>query len=106
MRHRLTFEGRTSTADPAGGNVLGWSEVCTVWGSIAPVTGRELNAQNSILAEAETRIRVRWSPTIDVITPKNRITHDGNIYDILRVIHVRMEKQMVEFLCKSGASAG
>ena len=106
LRHRVDLEEPVDVEDDMGGVTTGWSRVATVWGSIEPLTGREFMAGQQILAEADVRVRVRWSPQLEACTPAWRVLHGDTILNSARVIHVRLGRQMVELLCKTGTNEG
>lgn len=106
LRHRIAFEEPVDADDTMGGVTTVWANVATVYGSIEPLTGREGMAGQQILAGADTRLRIRWSPRMSGCLPTWRALHGGVVYNIVHVSHVRLGQQMIELLCNSGTNEG
>ena len=48
LRHRLTIQERSSTADAYGGQVETWTDLKTVYGAIWPLRGQEYLANKQV----------------------------------------------------------
>jgi len=85
LRHRVTIEQPTETQDAYGSVVQSWATLATVWAAIEPVTGRERFATTGDVryAENEVHIRIRYR---DDITPKMRVVHGSDVYNIRAVM--------------------
>ena len=97
-RRRLTIQEKgTPSRDAAGGEVISWSEVATMWAKEVPYSGREFMASAREHAEQYTRFSIRWRGDISV-TPAMRCTLDSGsrVFDILSVSNV--EGRNVEWL--------
>jgi SPP1 family predicted phage head-tail adaptor len=92
LDRRLTFQSPPSPTndlkrDALGQPVLEWTTVCTVWGSIEPLRGREYMESKALEADITARIRIRYR---DGIVPTMRIVaDDGLIYKIESVVHLK-----------------
>lgn len=64
LRHRLIFEEATRTASPSGtGQMLTtWNEVGTRWGSVDPLSGKELFTAQQTSSRVSHRITIRSRP--------------------------------------------
>ncbi|MFO7537614.1 MAG: phage head closure protein [Chloroflexota bacterium] len=85
MRHRLAIQAKAAAPDAYGQEVIDWQDVAIVWGSVEPISGRELVELRQELGEVTTRIRLRYRR--DRLTPEMRIywsVHDI-YYDIASV---------------------
>jgi SPP1 family predicted phage head-tail adaptor len=82
LRHRLTFQARAAGQDLETGEDLpgDWADVATVWGSVQPLSSRELLAAQAAQSVATKRIIIRFRPGIE---PTMRILHRGAVYDIV-----------------------
>jgi SPP1 family predicted phage head-tail adaptor len=82
LRHRLSFQARAGWQDPETGESLpgAWTDVVTVWGSVQPLSARELLAAQAAQSVATKRIIIRFRPGIE---PTMRIVHRGVVYDIV-----------------------
>jgi len=64
-----------------------------------------------ILAELDTKIVIRWSPNVAVVSAKYRLRHaeqsNPTTYNIAAPpIHVNLGQREIELMCKSGVNAG
>jgi SPP1 family predicted phage head-tail adaptor len=107
LRHRIAVQAKTSTQDASGDPVDSWATLATIWGKVEPVRGREATyAGDQVLGEMDTRVTVRYSPASAQITQGHRLEHQGSIFNVVSVAHVRLGKQTIEILCKSGVNDG
>lgn len=82
LRHRLIFQQHFHGQDPkSGADLTGeWADVATVWGSVQPLSSRDLIAAQAAQSQATKRIVIRFRAGIDSTM---RILHRGAIYDIV-----------------------
>jgi SPP1 family predicted phage head-tail adaptor len=106
LRFRINLEQPTPTLDAAGGEVPGWTSYAEVWADILPMKGRERIAADQIVAEVDTRIIIRWSPSVDVIDAKWRVRHGSVIYNVQYKGHIGLRQRQIELMCQSGVNAG
>ena len=107
LRHRIAIERAVETQDSSGDPVIAWQPIGTVWGAIEPLRGREgVYAGNDTLMEMDTRITVRYSPLTAALTGLNRLTHQGNYFNVVSVAQIRLAQREVEILAKSGVNSG
>lgn len=66
-----------------------WTTLDAVWAEILPLKGTEKMQGQQELAQAEYKFNIRYRGDI---TPKNRISYSGNIYDILAVLSIGRNK--------------
>jgi SPP1 family predicted phage head-tail adaptor len=85
MRHRVTIETPVRTGDEAGGAVITWQPVATVWAEIQPKSGREIFESDQLGGRITHDVRMRYR---DGVTPKMRIFHSGRLFDIRNVVNV------------------
>ena len=101
LRHRLVLQSKTITRDSYGAAIVAWATQATVWGSIEPLSGRELSAQSQQQAEATVRIVLRYYSGLDETW---RISHGGKYYDIVNTINQDMRNHTLTLLCRQGIS--
>jgi SPP1 family predicted phage head-tail adaptor len=99
LRHRLNLQAATETRDSFGGVVLTWSTIATVWGSIEPLSGRELFAAQQVNALISARIRIRYR---DDVNARMRVVHEAKSYDIQSVIDPETRHVELELMCAEG----
>lgn len=102
----LVLESKQSTQGNDGGEVTAWVPVATVWASIEPIGGREAMRANQIVADTETRIKIRWSSQVAAVNATWRAVHDGVIYNIKRVANIKTANREIELMCESGLNNG
>lgn len=106
LRHRVTIQQNTPTANAFGERVDSWVSFATVWAAVEPISSdsggggneRWLQQVAAEVAEATTRIRLRYQPGI---TTAMRATHRGNIYDFEAVINRETRDREIWLLCKT-----
>ncbi|MCK4624074.1 MAG: phage head closure protein [Phycisphaerae bacterium] len=98
LRHRLVLSKRTFTQDAAGEQHATWATQATVWGSVEPLSGRELLVAQELQANVSHRVRIRGYGTTE-ITPDWRVTHLTRTLEIASVIDPEERGAEYEFLC-------
>ena len=102
LRHRVTIQEEQITRDTAGGEVIIWANVATVWaevrGSRAAREGFVSSAdQVQAIAAYTVRIRKR-SPWPDV---KNRVLWNNLTFDIQNVIDPDGRGRELHLMCEA-----
>lgn len=97
LRHRVTIQEKAVTRNTFGEEVVTWSDVATVWGSVEPVRGREFEDVSFAGAEVSTKIVLRYRSGV---VPEMRATEGDNIYDILAVINVDNRDRELNLYCR------
>lgn len=82
LRHKITFERQSVTQDSFGGVPDTWTSLGDRFASVEPVRGMESEVQSGEISRTMVNIRVRYDSLTTTITPKDRITWNGSIYDI------------------------
>lgn len=106
LDRRATIERSVDSQDASGDPVKNWGTLVEVWALIEPLRGRELYSASQIIGELDTKITIRWAPALNNLTDKDRVSHQGVVYNIVQVSHVRLEHREIELFCKSGANLG
>jgi SPP1 family predicted phage head-tail adaptor len=102
LDRKITIQRKTSTLADDGSEVEAWADlVASRWASVNPVSGDERFSVPQIGASQQTEFLIRWSSTVEGLTPKDRIiypvtpvtspetpTPDTSIYDIAAVHEV------------------
>lgn len=84
LRHRIIIQFRENTRGDYGQEVETWADLVTVWAAIWPIKGREYFSADQVQSEITHRIRIRHRRRI---TPENRISYKGRIFDIRSIIN-------------------
>ena len=107
LRHRITFQTRSTSQDAYGELVPVWTDFTTVWASIAPISGRELLAAQATQNESRFTITTRFFPWFDTVTaPAMRIVFGTRIFNILDADNIDERNRELRFSCSEGLSQG
>ena len=79
LRYRVQIEAPVRAPSSGGGATINWIEVATVWGSFAPVSGREAVIGNTLVGRSLHDVTIRYR---DDINPSMRFVIDGRQLDI------------------------
>lgn len=79
LRHRITIEQATDARNAIGEMVPSWATFATVWASIEPLRGRELEAAQQRFAEASHEVVIRY---LVGLVPKMRVKFGTRLFDI------------------------
>lgn len=60
LRKRIVIQTNTPAQDAAGQPIASWADTTTRWGSIEPLSGRELMQIQAVMASATHRVRMRY----------------------------------------------
>ena len=99
-RKKGTFQRVSEVADEYGEMIGTWADLMDVRVAIEGITGSERFAAYQVQSDTDTRIRVRWNPTLDTLTTKDRFKWGSVIYDIKSVINTRQENKEITIMAK------
>lgn len=74
LRHRVTIQRATETADAAGQPIPSWTDLATVWGDYQSSTGVEISPGEQVRSVVNGSVTIR---RYDGITPKDRLKVNG-----------------------------
>lgn len=97
LRHQVNLQILQENQDSYGEMKRDFATYKTVWASIEPLQGRELEHAKQISAEVTHRITIRY--LADVV-PENRITKGERIFDIESVINPDERNEYLVLMCK------
>ncbi len=97
LRHPLTIQARSTTRDSLGQELETWATVSTVWGSVVPLTGRELVQAQALHSETTHKVTVRF---FDGLTTSHRMQHNGRTLQILSVLNTDERNREHVLMCK------
>lgn len=87
MDRRVGLEFYSETRSPLSGEVRQtWQSIGQVWAKISYGTGSEAVAAEQVQAVQLVTFRIRYHP--GGLTTRYRVTHEGQVYDILSVAEV------------------
>jgi head-tail adaptor len=90
--------------------VVTWEPTEEVWAKVMPLTGREDDVDNNIMADVDTRIRLRYLPVTAALSPVDRIRYTDRfserIYNIVSTVDVDMAHVEILVNARSGINDG
>lgn len=96
LRQRVTIQRKVVTRDAYGEEDFTWANVATVWAAIEPARGRDFLQATSEQVTYDTLIRARYGANVDA---ENRITWNGQAYDVRSVITIEERRKELEIQC-------
>ncbi|MBV8061583.1 MAG: phage head closure protein [Alphaproteobacteria bacterium] len=102
LRKRVSFQSEQMTADGAGGYVLSWVTVMTVWAEIEPLQGSKRYVDGHLEAEATHKITARYQSGL---TTDMRITYSGRTFKILSLLNKGERNQWLDVMVREGGAA-
>ena len=101
LKKRLILQSKAETRDSYGATLITWTTEVTVWGSLLPLRGQELFAQQQIKPETAVRAIIRYYSGVDSTW---RISHGGKFYDIETVVNENKRNRTLTLMCRQGVS--
>jgi SPP1 family predicted phage head-tail adaptor len=96
LRQRVAILAATATADGRGGQAKTWAQTATVSGEILPMSAREQDEAQRLVATVTHSYALRWSSATRSLTPKDtRLWCGGRTYEIATVIDEGARHQVV-----------
>ena len=97
LRHLVTIQKNTPTADGMGGWTAVWTTLTTAWAAIWPVSAKEQVASQQVEGQITHKIRIRHQSSI---TGANRIKHGTRYFKIVAPpINVDERDCQLDLLC-------
>jgi SPP1 family predicted phage head-tail adaptor len=104
LRHLVTVQEELEDQSSMTGAVTKyWATIATVYASVDPMLGRELQRAMAERAELTYAIRLRYMPGL---TPRNRILYDGRTFNIRSVVDVEERHRELVVTCTEGLNNG
>lgn len=96
QKHVLKFIVGAESQSASGEVTYTWAPFATVWGSVEPISGRELIQADQMQAEASIRVRCRY---FKGLTTQHRIEHNGRTLEIISAQNIGDCNREYEILC-------
>jgi SPP1 family predicted phage head-tail adaptor len=103
LRYHMAIEQKGSTRTATGSVQETWSTVAKVWGGFEELTGRELEAAQKIVADATSKVTIRY---VAGIVPEMRLNWFDRaakitvLLDILNASDPERRHRSLELLCR------
>lgn len=87
LNRPLVLEDPVQAPDGAGGIIISWVPLGTLWGEVKPSTGREVNGEEVLIASVGFRITVRGAAVGSPQRPRpeQRFRDGSRVFVILAV---------------------
>jgi SPP1 family predicted phage head-tail adaptor len=100
LRKRVQLQHLARNQDSFGEAVPSYSTYATVWASVEPLQGRELEHAQQISAEVTHRVTIRYNAAV---TPEHRVLYGTRILEIEAVINPEERNEYLVLMCKEAA---
>lgn len=97
LRHRLTIQQKSVTRTGSGAETVTWADYDTLWGSIEPLSGRELEMAKQIHDEITVRIWIRYRSGV---IPEMRVSWSSRTFDVLSVLNTAERDIKMQLMCR------
>jgi len=97
LRHRVTLQRVTRTADGEGGFTKAWADVGTYWAAVNPVKAEQVFEYQSVNVQADMVIKVRGSIAVN---EDDRFYFDSRYFEILTVEKIQERSILKICTCK------
>ena len=102
LKHRITIEQPSRTADTYGGYTETWTTLVTVWAKIEPTKGLDRFFAHKVEHITTHKITIRER---DDITSKMRISFDQRYFYIKGIKRIDEANRWIELHCEEGVGA-
>lgn len=99
---RVILQSPAGSRDAVGERTTTWTTVATVWGSINPISARDLIAAGQTQTEITHRVRVRYSSALAALDSSWRVMFGSRIFVVLTVRNIEEGNKEFELLCSEG----
>jgi SPP1 family predicted phage head-tail adaptor len=88
LDRRIAIQRLAVSYSASGDPVETWSTLATRWAYAAPVSGDERFSDPQLVAKQQNEFGVRYSADIADLSPLDRISYEGSVWDILSVSEI------------------
>ncbi len=108
LRHRVTFQARSSTRDTVGQQLLTWTDAFTVWAAVEGLSVRETLAAQAVRSEVTSKITMRYRAEFanPATVAALRAIYDGRIFNIHGAVDLDGRKRSIELEVSEGLNNG
>lgn len=97
LDRRVVLQRKDVTRDEAGGEIVVWEPVATIWAGRRDFSGRELLMASSEVAWMDARWTIRWRGDVKA---EWRLVEGDTTYDIISISEVGGRKAALELGCR------
>ena len=93
-KERITIQRATITTNAFNEDVETWGDLVTVWAKRMDASAGESYRAQEVGAQITARFTVLITSQLADLSPKDRIAHDGRIYNITAVREVKRNRRL------------
>lgn len=97
LRHRVELQEVSGSQDSFGESLRTYATYATVWASVEPLQGRELELAQQVSAETNHKITIRYNSNVDT---EHRIVFSGRVFELTSVINPSERNEHLVLFCK------
>jgi SPP1 family predicted phage head-tail adaptor len=96
LRHRVSLQSSTATANEFGEKIPAWSTYATVWAEIMPLQGRELENAQQISEKCDFEIFIRYNSAVQ---STHRVIFGSRTFEIQAVLNIEERNAKLKLIC-------
>ena len=96
LRHRVSLQSSTATANEFGEKIAAWSAYATVWAEIMPLQGRELENAQQISEKCDYEIFIRYNANV---LSTHRVIYGSRTFEIQAVLNINERNEKLKLIC-------
>jgi len=105
LRHRVSIQKPNETRDAHGGITKGWQTETTRWGSVEPLSGRDLEIAHKIDGRITHKVVMRYFDEDNVglterLGPTYRLLHKTRVLNIVSVQNMDERNREFMIMCE------
>lgn len=97
LRHRVSIQTESTAVDSYGEPTASWSTDETVWASIEPTGGNEVDIGEGQTGIITHRIFIRYTANA---SPKKRLLFGARVFGIVSVLNHEERNEFMQLQCK------
>ena len=97
LRHRVSIQTESTAVDTYGEPTASWSTDATVWASIEPTSGNEVDIGEGQAGIITHRIFMRYTANA---TPKKRLLFGSRVFGIVTVLNHEERNEFMQLECR------
>lgn len=97
LNKRITLQDLTTSVDAYGSPTDVWTDVCTIWAGIFPLSGRNFFEAEMVNSEVSHKINIRYRSGIK---PDMRVKFGSRYFHIISVINFQEGNKDMQMMCK------
>lgn len=97
LRHRLAFKSLSQVQNETGEAIDTFTLYATLWGSVSPMTGRELENAQQIIGEKTHMVKIRYNSSVAIT---DRFTFDSRTFEVVHILDADERNIRMEIMAK------